>query len=96
MEKLLTIGKVLEANANAGKPQKAPEKYWHGSQICDSCISHCKDVGNGDLYDAKTRMGPWAVLCTDCFDAVGIGLGTGLGQKYAWSSDQKKYVKVAG
>lgn len=34
------------------------------------------------LYDAKTLAGPWASLCQACFDRYGIGLGTGLGQRY--------------
>lgn len=32
-------------------------------------------------YDAKTVHGPWAYMCQNAFDAFGIGLGTGRGQK---------------
>jgi hypothetical protein len=32
-------------------------------------------------YDGKTKFGPWAFMCEDCFAAYGIGLGTGRGQK---------------
>ena len=32
-------------------------------------------------YDAKTIYGPWGNLCQDHFDAIGIGLGTGKGQR---------------
>ena len=32
-------------------------------------------------YDAKTIFGPWGNLCQDHFDAIGIGLGTGKGQR---------------
>lgn len=33
------------------------------------------------MYDAKTKQGPWANLCQECYDKWGVGLGTGLGQK---------------
>jgi len=33
------------------------------------------------IYDAKTQMGPWAFLCEQHFEALGIGLGLGFGQK---------------
>ncbi len=32
-------------------------------------------------YDAKTRLGPWANLCTACFVEHGVGLGLGKGQR---------------
>jgi hypothetical protein len=32
-------------------------------------------------YDAKTRSGPWAYLCEECYERVGVGLGTGRGQR---------------
>lgn len=34
-------------------------------------------------YDAKTKLGPWAYLCTNHFKEYGIGLGLGAGQKLA-------------
>ena len=34
------------------------------------------------LYDAKTRMGPWAYMCDEHFKQHGLGrLGTGFGQR---------------
>lgn len=32
-------------------------------------------------YDGKTKYGPWANMCEDCFTKHGTGLGTGKGQK---------------
>lgn len=32
-------------------------------------------------YDGKTTHGPWAHMCSDCFSAHGVGLGTGRGQE---------------
>jgi len=34
------------------------------------------------VYDAKTVYGPWAMMTEQNFRNVGVGLGTGLGQKY--------------
>jgi len=31
-------------------------------------------------------MGPWANMCQEHFDAYGVGLGTGQGQKYLLAS----------
>lgn len=31
-------------------------------------------------YDGQTRMGRWANMCDDHFNAHGVGLGTGRGQ----------------
>lgn len=46
---------------------------------CDICAKQ----GRYELaaYDAKTRMGPWANLCQVHYEAFGVGLGTGRGQR---------------
>ena len=44
---------------------------------CDFC--------NGSVLavvDGKTRIGPWANMCQRHFDLVGVGLGTGKGQRF--------------
>ena len=41
---------------------------------CDFCESEAK-------YDGKTRLGPWANMCSMHFKQYGLGLGLGLGQK---------------
>jgi hypothetical protein len=33
------------------------------------------------VYDAKSVQGPWAYMCEDAFREIGLGLGTGLGQR---------------
>jgi len=48
---------------------------------CDICCE-----GNGQrrrpaVYDARTVVGPWANLCQIHFDAIGVGLGLGKGQR---------------
>jgi hypothetical protein len=37
------------------------------------------------VYDGKTKMGPWAFMCQDCFRRHGSGLGLGRGQKLVLS-----------
>ena len=44
--------------------------------------------------DGATRMGPWANMCPSCYTKLGVGLGLGKGQMYAWQGDH--YQKVQG
>jgi len=59
-----------------------------GSEVFVTTLPFCdlKKVFHPDTdalasVDGKTKMGPWANMCTGCFEQVGIGLGTGKGQK---------------
>ena len=52
--------------------------YINPPETCDICHSQVGDV----MYDAKTVYGPWANMCENCFNTIGVGLGTGLGQRY--------------
>ena len=64
---------------------------WIGDTHCQVCHKRTED--DPYFYDAKTILqGRWATLCQTCFDNIGIGLGTGLGQKY----DSKTKEKVEG
>ena len=47
------------------------------------------------MYDAMTEYGPWAYMCETCFNIIGIGLGTGLGQQYK-KNEAGDWVKIAG
>lgn len=59
---------------------------------CDIC-----DVPTPDeFYDAALKAGPWANTCTGCFNAYGIGLGTGRGQHWLKSKGTDQFVKVEG
>lgn len=62
------------------------------NKTCDICHSQ---VGQ-EYVDGKTVYGPWANMCTGCFNTVGIGLGVGLGQMYRWSDQEQKYKKIKG
>jgi hypothetical protein len=81
--KPMTVGAVLEyktaeRQTNKGRLNAPPVVYANPPSHCNICSDDFK----GTMYDAKTRMGPWANMCRACFEVYGVGLGTGLGQKY--------------
>jgi hypothetical protein len=57
------------------------EQKWMGAKP-DSCNLCGEKLGAGQFVDGKTIFGPWAIMCPACHDLSGVGLGTGLGQKY--------------
>jgi len=44
----------------------------------------CDICGSKAVYDAKTVFGPWAYLCEDHFNILGLGLGLGKGQRIVY------------
>lgn len=66
-------------------------KYINPPLVCDNCKLPFKKF----MYDAKTVYGPWANLCNDCFNVIGLGIGTGLGQQYIKNEDGD-WIKNAG
>lgn len=61
---------------------------WAGKlPNCDFCNKLPEDYFY--FIDGKTKYGPWAIMCPDCFIEFGVGLGTGLGQKYDTSTLEK-------
>lgn len=52
------------------------EVIVHKLPPCD--IPKCENTA---LYDGATTFGPWAYMCQAHFDALGVGLGLGRGQK---------------
>jgi hypothetical protein len=58
------------------------------TKLCDICLQAL-----GKTYvDGKTKMGPWAYMCERCYKVHGVGLGTGLGQRY----DTATSIKLEG
>lgn len=60
---------------------------WNGAVLanCQTCATAIDKV----FYDAKTKMGPWAIMCPSCFTlGPGYGkLGLGFGQQYTKQAD---------
>lgn len=48
-------------------------------EYCDLCKSQGLQVQA--VYDGKTIHGPWAYMCEEHFGVMGVGLGTGRGQR---------------
>ncbi len=61
-------------------------------QTCNICDEPIQNV----FYDGQTIRGPWADMCEIDFWAYGVGLGTGLGQKYVRVDDSDVFQKVEG
>lgn len=67
-------------------------KYINPPKECDICHGpFVEDI----MFDAATYQGPWANMCMHCFNQIGRGLGTGLGQQYR-KNDAGEWVKIAG
>lgn len=65
-------------------------KKWHGNTVCGFCTRNATQYNY--FIDGKTIFGSWALMCLECFEKYGVGLGRGLGQKY----DAKTLEKVEG
>jgi hypothetical protein len=66
---------------------------WNGK------ISECQLCGkklNGVMIDARLKRGSWANVCQDCHNLYGVGLGTGNGQRYEWSTEHDGWIKTEG
>lgn len=45
------------------------------------CALCSNDNRRETMFDAKTKLGPWAYMCEECFKDHGIGLGLGKGHR---------------
>lgn len=52
---------------------------------CDVCSRGFTEKDQ-HFFDAKTKQGPWGLLCQQCWNLHGVGLGVGLGQKYSFKT----------
>jgi hypothetical protein len=80
------------------------DKYWAGDiDECDTCGFRPRDAAPAGIgtvmYDCVIVVGggrrTWACVCQACFDERGLGLGTGLGQRYFKQADGR-WLKTAG
>lgn len=51
------------------------------TQVEVSKLPKCDVCGGTAHYDAKTTQGAWGYLCEEHFATMGVGLGTGRGQR---------------
>jgi len=68
------------------------EKRWLGTwpAKCDLCGAQLQNTKY--FIDGRDASGRWGLFCPLCHEAIGVGLGTGKGQKYRSSNR----VKVEG
>lgn len=64
-------------------------KKWHGTwpspcQLCGRPLDRQEH-----FIDGATVYGPWALMCVFCHSELGLGLGTGKGQKYSSETLEK-------
>jgi hypothetical protein len=85
----LTYQPVDKAVRTMSRENAKPVK-WAGKRpkACDLCSVSLDGV---DFVDGRTVYGPWANMCLPCHETSGLGLGTGLGQKF-----DKDGLKVGG
>jgi hypothetical protein len=67
-------------------------KKWIGDAPteCDVCHNYI----DTDFVDGRSKWGSWANMCLACHSMVGVGLGTGMGQRYERMGDE--WIKVEG
>ena len=56
--------------------------YISHKPMCDIHKYMLNDANVPAAYDGKTTDGRWANMCESCFEENGVGLGTGMGQKF--------------
>lgn len=64
-----------------------PKLKWYG--ILPKKCDICKRLLKRFFVDGRTKMGPWAIMCLSCYRELGVGIGTGKGQKYSIPGGQK-------
>ena len=71
--------------------KKAKKRWLSAWDECDLC--HIPLKNNVPYFvDGATIYGPWALMCPECHERGGKGLGLGRGQKY----DGKTAVLIEG
>lgn len=65
---------------------------------CDLCKKRISRRPGSVFVDGRTRLislgSTWAMMCQECFDRWGVGLGVGKGQMFSFRN--KQWRKVAG
>lgn len=67
--------------------------FWRSEnpKHCNACKTTINDV----FFEAHSRKHSYAILCPECFETDGFGLGFGKGRKFEKQQDQR-FLKTAG
>jgi hypothetical protein len=68
--------------------------YWL-SDVAKTCELGCGRSLHEEFVDGRTKYGPWALMCIECWRATGFKLGLGSGQRYK-RQPSGLYIKVEG
>ena len=73
------------------KPIPTTTAKWLGDAInCNICKDRLdRFVDKMWFVDGRTVNSHWAVMCPECFEYYGVGLGVGKGQKYDFNTLEK-------
>lgn len=75
---------------------KAPLTYVNPPEKCDMPGCNVRFDNTGDCFvDGRTTIGPWANMCVPHHRRIGVGLGTGRGQKWQRQADGS-FIKIEG
>ena len=65
-------------------------KKWKSEKPVDCDICKCSLTNDDYFIDGRLEYGgQWAIMCVECFNKYGVGLGLGRGQKYDWDTLEK-------
>lgn len=67
-------------------------KQWEGPTTCEICLNEITPQTDPWFVDGATVLGPWALMCSNCYLIHGEGFGTGCGQRY----DSTTLLKMEG
>lgn len=63
------------------------KKKWTGT-VPDKC-NFCGDKLTTTFTDGQTVYGSWAIMCPNCHNRYGVGVGLGKGQTYDVKTGEK-------
>lgn len=78
-------------NQDPQRPTRINQSDTAMTELHETVISESKECdfcGNEADYDGKTVIGPWAYMCQPHFEELGVGTGTGQGQKLVTRADE--------
>lgn len=72
------------------------KKWLSPRPKCDLCLSTQNCVNYPDEFvDGRIKgHSTWAIMCPECFELYGVGIGTGVGQLYKKQGED--FIKIGG
>lgn len=79
--------RVMQGNGQVNTTPVVHKKRWQGQPPthCDLCGRKLSQ----QFIDGMTQMGSWAIMDPGCHHYKGVGLGTGIGQRYDFVTLEK-------